>query len=57
MDRQITKLKEEIYALKKENKNLKLQLISLDKGHWEFENWTHPNSCLHNKDPWITWKE
>ena len=57
MDRQITRLKEEIYALKKENKNLKLQLISLDKGHWEFENWTHPNSCLHNKDPWITWKE
>tara|TARA_B110000014_G_C19897837_1_gene464488 strand:+ start:338 stop:502 length:165 start_codon:yes stop_codon:yes gene_type:complete len=54
MDRQIIKLKEEIFALKQENRNLKTQL---SKGSWEFEDWTHPNSCIHNEDPWITWKK
>jgi hypothetical protein len=52
MDRQIIKLKEQIYALKQENKNLKSQL----NRSWEFDDWTHPKSCLHNTDPWITWK-
>jgi hypothetical protein len=42
----IKKLKQEIYMLKLENLNLKMQLKELNN------EWIHPRSCLHNTDPW-----
>jgi hypothetical protein len=45
----IEKLKQQIYMLKLENKRLREDLKELNKG------WVHPNSCLHNEDPWKKW--
>jgi len=42
----IKKLKHEIYMLKLENNQLKLRLDDLNSC------WVHPDSCLHNNDPW-----
>jgi len=43
----IKKLRNEIYMLKLENKHLKLRLEEVNSC------WVHPNSCLHNEDPWV----
>ena len=43
------KLRNDIYMLKLENKHLRERLKELNKG------WVHPNSCLHNEDPWEKW--
>ena len=44
----IDKLKHQIYMLKLENKQLREKLRDITK------EWAHPNSCLHNEDPWKT---
>ena len=46
----IKKLKQEIYMLKLENKQLRLRLEEVNS------NWAHPRSCLHNDDPWKQFK-
>jgi len=43
------KLKHQIYMLKLENKHLRERLKELNSG------WVHPDSCLHNEDPWVKW--
>jgi len=51
--------------LKKENRRLREQNLMLKLEIWKLETqlenlkssdrWTHPRSCLHNKDPWESW--
>jgi len=48
---EIEKLKDKIFMLEIENEKLKLELQA------HKEDWIHPQSCLHNSDPWKTWKE
>jgi len=50
MDR-ITELENENRWLKEEIRRLRHQLAMNDE-----KKWAHPNSCLHNSDPWATWK-
>ena len=53
MDR-IKQLEEENYVLKIEVERLKLELKVLRDDNCD--NWKHPDSCLNNCDPWVTWK-
>ena len=48
---EIEKLKDRIFMLEIENERLKLELQA------HKEDWMHPQSCLHNSDPWKTWKD
>ena len=48
---EIEKLKDRIFMLEIENERLKLELQENKK------DWIHPQSCLHNSDPWKTWKD
>jgi regulator of replication initiation timing len=48
---EIEKLKDKIFMLEIENERLKLELQS------HKEDWIHPQSCLHNSDPWKIWKD
>ena len=51
--------------LKKENRKLREQNLMLKLEIWKLETqleslksseqWKHPRSCLHNKDPWENW--
>jgi hypothetical protein len=50
MDR-ITELENENRWLKEEVRRLRHQLAMNDE-----KKWAHPNSCVHNPDPWKTWK-
>jgi cell division protein FtsB len=50
MDR-IKNLEDENIRLKVENEKLKLEIKTLRENDWK-----HPDSCLHNCDPWATWK-
>jgi len=49
MDR-ITELEIENKWLKEEVKRLRFQLSMIKE-----EEWAHPQSCIHNTDPWKTW--
>ena len=50
-------LKKENKMLKHENNMLKLQILKLRMDIHEMnDNWIHPNSCLHNEDPWKVFK-
>jgi regulator of replication initiation timing len=51
MEQHIKELKNENRWLKEEIRRLRHQLTMKDK-----EEWAHPNSCVHNSDPWETWK-
>jgi regulator of replication initiation timing len=44
--KQIKHLKEENLKLQLENMKLRIQIQELNN------DWIHPNSCLHNDDPW-----
>ena len=48
---EIEKLKDRIFMLEIKNERLKLELQE------NKEDWIHPQSCLHNSDPWKTWKD
>jgi hypothetical protein len=43
-------LKDKISMLENENNRLKMELQSYK------QDWIHPQSCLHNEDPWEVWK-
>jgi len=47
----ITELKNENRWLKEEIRRLRHQLSMREE-----KEWAHPNSCVHNTDPWKTWK-
>jgi hypothetical protein len=50
MDR-IKELKKENRFLKEEIQRLRHLLAMKDEREW-----AHPNSCVHNSDPWDIWK-
>ena len=51
MEQHIEELKNENRWLKEEIRRLRHQLAMTDE-----KKWAHPNSCVHNPDPWETWK-
>ena len=50
MDR-IRQLEKENLWLREEVKRLRFQLSMIKENEW-----AHPDSCVHNSDPWVTWK-
>ena len=44
-------LKDKIAMLEIENERLRLELQSYG------EDWAHPDSCIHNEDPWKVWRK
>jgi len=62
MEHEITRLKEEILNLKDRIAYLERESIGQSNALYELmnkieqKNWAHPKSCIHNSDPWETWK-
>jgi len=69
MDKEIKRLTEEVSFLKKQieylldrNNYLEREVIGQSNALYEIMNsieekeWSHPNSCVHNDDPWKEWK-
>ena len=48
--KRVEQLEKENKWLKQEIKRLRLELSKEKK-----EEWAHPDSCVHNSDPWETW--